>query len=64
MATTGLVLNYTQIRTGTYYSVSATLRYRVKAQNGVGLGTAYSTEVVINPDTAPTGMDPISAASV
>ncbi len=64
MEITGLVLNYTQFRTGSYYSVSTTLRYRVTAQNGVGLGTACSEELVINPDTSPTGMDAISVSSV
>jgi|LauGreDrversion4_2_1035121.scaffolds.fasta_scaffold89767_3 hypothetical protein len=63
MATTGLVLNYTQIRSGSYYSVSAILRYRVTAQNGVGMGVP-SEELVISPDKAPTGMDPIGVDSI
>jgi len=28
------------------------------------MGSAYSQELVINPDTAPTGMDPLSVVSV
>jgi hypothetical protein len=63
-ATNGKVLEFTHIRTGSVYSVSTQLKYRVIAENGVGMGSVYSSELVLNPDTAPTGMTAISATSV
>jgi hypothetical protein len=63
-STTGKVLQYTHVRTGSVYSVSQQLRYRVIAENGVGMGTIYSPELVSNPDTEPIGMDPLFIVSV
>lgn len=50
LARDGKVLNFTHVR-GSIYTPSTTLRYRVRAQNGVGMSTAVSEELVINPDT-------------
>ena len=59
-ATHGKILQFTHVRSGSFYEPTSTLKYRLRAENGVGMGTAYSNILVLNPDTAPTGMDPLS----
>jgi hypothetical protein len=40
------------------------LQYRVIAENGVGMGVAYSPVLSVTTITEPTNMDPITIASV
>ena len=58
------MLEFKHVRTGSVYSVSQTLRYRVNAKNGVGYSSLWSEEVVLNPDNKPSGMTPVTLSSV
>jgi hypothetical protein len=57
-AINGKLLQYTHVRS-VVYNPAQTLKYRVRAENGVGMGSVYSSVLTVNPDTEPTGMDPL-----
>ena len=51
-----LVLTFTHVRTTTPFSSGVMQEYQVKARNGVGWGTAFSTVLQVQADSVPSGM--------